>query len=288
MKKIIVTVSLILVFLTGLSVLLYPYVSSHINSLRQSRVVAQYYRDLDTLTEEDFTALFAAAFAYNAGLQSKPDRFVMTNKELEAYLGLLNPFGNGIMGTLIIDKIGVDLPIYHETSNSILQVGAGHFEGTSLPVGGEGTHTVITGHRGLPSSTLFARLDELEVGDRFTLKILNETLTYEVDRILVVEPHELDYLAIDGKMDYCTLLTCTPYGINSHRLLVRGFRVENAPDQAARDSNRSSADVAPDGVLMDEISVAAMILSPVVLIVIISAAFRIKRVVSGEKKRDRI
>lgn len=224
MKKIVFTSIILLVFLAGLSILLYPYISNYIISIRQSRVVAQYYKDIETLDEEESTELFEAAREYNESLKRKSNRYILSDNEMEEYLNLLDPFGNGIMGTLIIDKIDVNLPIYHGTNEGVLRVGAGHLEGTSLPIGGPGTHTVITGHRGLPSAILLSDLDKMVPGDTFTLNILGDILTYEVDQILVVEPHEMDALAIENDKDYCTLVTCTPVGINSHRLLVRGFR----------------------------------------------------------------
>ena len=227
MKKVIFSAAILLVFLAGLSILLYPYISSYINSLRQTRVVAQYYSDLETLNEEDFTKLLDEARAYNERLAGNHNRYTLSDDEMEEYLGLLNPFGNGIMGTLEIDKIGVLLPIYHGTNEGVLRIGAGHLEGTSLPVGGPGTHTVITGHRGLPSAMLLTELDKMEIGDIFTLHVLGDVLTYKVDQILVVEPDQMDALAIENGKDYCTLVTCTPYGVNSHRMLVRGSRVDD-------------------------------------------------------------
>jgi len=233
MKKHLFNISIIAVFFIGLSVMLYPTVASYFNSLSQSRVVAQYYRNLESLSPADYTELIEAAHTYNSALRRDAGRYTFSEEDQQAYLGLLNPFGNGIMGTLIIDTIGVKLPIYHGTSEGVLQVGAGHFEGTSLPVGGPSTHAVITGHRGLPSSTLLTNMDRLVVGDTFVLRILNDVLTYKIDQILVVEPHEVDALDIEPGMDYCTLVTCTPYGINSHRMLVRGRRTTNTPEERA-------------------------------------------------------
>jgi len=233
MRKHAFTVSIILVFLIGLSVLLYPTVSSYINSLRQSRVVAGYYAGLSRLSERDFTDLLNAAHEYNRKLPGNQNRFVLSDNEMAEYMSLLNPNGNGVMGVLEIGSIDVRLPIYHGTSEGVLQIGAGHIEGTSLPVGETGTHSSVTGHRGLPSSLLLTNLDKLAKGDTFVLRILNQTLTYKVDQILVVDPEEMDPLAIDMDMDYCTVVTCTPYGINSHRMLVRGYRVANAAEDEA-------------------------------------------------------
>ena len=267
MKKNKFTIIIALVFLIGLSVLLYPTVADYFNSFSESRVVAQYYQDLTTLKDEDFTALFDAARAYNEKLPGKANRFVLSDAELAEYQGLLNPFGNGVMGTLIISKIKVKLPIYHGTDAGVLQKGAGHFEGTSLPIGGLGTHSVITGHRGLPSSTLLTRLDRMAIGDTFVLNILNEVLTYRVDQIVVVLPDELDELAIDPDKDYCTLITCTPYGINSHRLLVRGVRIPN-----------EEADVVADAEIVDSNYVAAFIMVPVFIIVVVYMVIRLRKI----------
>lgn len=226
MKKHLVTAGIILVFLAGLSILLYPTVASYVNSLRQSRVVSQYYRDIDNLNTLDFKDMFTAAHAYNEELRSNSNRFNFTEEQREQYMQFLNPGGRGVMGALIINSINVKLPIYHGTDKETLQLGAGHLEGTSLPVGGESTHSVVTGHRGLPSSILLTDLDKLVIGDTFILHILNQTLTYQIDRIIVVEPEEFEPLFIKTGEDYCTLITCTPYGINSHRLLLRGRRVD--------------------------------------------------------------
>ena len=263
MKKIFFTAVILLVFLAGLAILLYPYVTGYINSLRQSRVVSQYYSDLETLSEAEFTDLLSAAREYNEALRRKSGRYVLSEAELEEYLGLLNPFGNGIMGTLIIDKINVRLPIYHGTNEGVLRMGAGHLEGTSLPVGGTGTHTVITGHRGLPTALLLTELDKMMVGDTFVLNVMSEILTYEIDQIIVVEPHELEALAIDADKDYCTLVTCTPYGINSHRMLLRGVRVGNAQVQEQEEEDIVERLQVPDEAnTVDSALVAGLVLIP--------------------------
>ena len=272
MKKGLFTIGVILVFLIGLGVLLYPYIADYFNSVRQSRVVAQYYRDVRTLTEEDFSGLFTAAQKYNESLLNKTNRFVLSNEERTEYLSLLNPFGNSVIGTLVIDSINVQLPIYHGTGEEVLQIGAGHLEGSSLPVGGPGTHTVITGHRGLPSSTLLTELDKLKHGDTFALHVMNAVLTYEVDQILTVEPHEMDALSIQIGMDYCTLVTCTPYGINSHRMLVRGFRVANA---ALDVPEQESFTVPGEAGEVNNMLVAAMLISPVFICVVIILTIKI-------------
>ena len=230
MKKNKSTIFLILVFFVGLSVMLYPTISDYVNQRNQSRAVASYAEDVDKLTEADYTAYFDAADAFNAKIAADSDSLYFPDRYASSYESTLDITGTGIMGYITISKIGVELPIYHGTSDGVLQVAAGHLEGTSLPVGGTSTHAVISAHRGLPSAKLFTNLDQLEVGDTFTITVLDRVLTYEVDQISIVLPTETDDLkVVDGK-DYVTLMTCTPYGINTHRLLVRGRRIET-PDQ---------------------------------------------------------
>jgi len=228
-KKYIAVIIVILVVVIDLSVLLYPTVSDYINAHSQSRVVAKYIDDVAGIDDNNAQALLDAARAYNQTLLTKTDRFQFTSEEMAAYQKLLDVSG-GVMGILVIDKINVKLPIYHGTDEGVLQVGLGHLPGSSLPVGGVGTHTIITGHRGLPSSTLLIDLNKMAEGHTFVLYVLGETLTYQVDEIDTVEPQQVEELTIDPNMDYCTLVTCTPYGINTHRLLVRGHRIENASD----------------------------------------------------------
>ena len=226
MKKHLPNLLLALVLLAGLALLLYPSVSNYINTRHQSHAVSTYEAQISTLSEEDYAPLLEAAEAYNEALVDNEDRFLQTDEDAAQYNALLNPTGNGIIGYVEIDEIAVKLPIYHGTDDSVLQVGAGHIEGTSLPIGGAGTHCGISGHRGLPSAMLFTDLDKLKLGDVFTIHTLDLVLTYQVDQILVVEPSNVDALAIEPGKDYCTLVTCTPYGINSHRLMVRGVRIE--------------------------------------------------------------
>lgn len=226
-----VTIFLILLFLAGLCLLLYPAVSDYWNQLHQSRAIAEYARRVASMDEEEYERQWAAAWDYNQRLLEKEDRYEMTQQEREEYESLLNVFENGMMGSIEIPSISVSLPLYHGTSEGVLQVAAGHLESSSLPTGGKGTHCAISGHRGLPSAKLFTDLDQLSEGDLFQLKILNRTLTYEVDQILVVEPYDLEALEIDPTEDYCTLITCTPYGINTHRLLVRGTRIETPGEE---------------------------------------------------------
>ena len=221
------TILLVLILLAGLSLLLYPTVSDYWNSFHQSRVIATYAEQVAGLEEESCEQLRDEAAAYNRALIGKSERYFMTEAEREVYESLLNVSGNGIIGYIEIPEIKCSLPIYHGTDPSVLQIAVGHIEGSSLPVGGEGTHCVLSGHRGLPSARLFTDLDQLEEGDIFMLRVLDETLTYEVDQIRIVLPTELSDLEIEAGKDYCTLVTCTPYGINTHRLLVRGHRIEN-------------------------------------------------------------
>ena len=225
------TLFLILMLFAGLSLLLYPTVSNYWNSLHQSRAIAAYVEQVAQTDNETFDQLRGQARAYNRTLVGKAYRYDMTRQEREEYLGLLNVSENGIIGYIEIPDIHCELPIYHGTDADALQVGVGHIEGFSLPVGGESTHCAISGHRGLPSAKLFSDLDKLTVGDRFILRVLDDTLTYEVDQIHTVLPGEMDELEIVEGEDYCTLVTCTPYGVNTHRLLVRGHRVENSTDK---------------------------------------------------------
>lgn len=225
-KKQLPNILIILVFIIGLSVLLYPPISSYINAQTQSRSVARYYERVTEYDGEQLKKMIAEAREYNDNLLGKQNRFSFTEAETAYYKSILN-IGPDIMGVLIIDKIDVNLPIYHGTDESVLQVGLGHLQGSSLPVGGVGTHAVISGHTGLPSAVLLTHLTKLVECDKFLIRIASEVLTYEVDKISVVEPGEVRALDIDPEADIVTLVTCTPYGINSHRLLVRGHRVEN-------------------------------------------------------------
>ena len=230
MRKNLSTIILILIFLVGLSVMLYPSVSDAVNRKHQSRAVAGYAEEVEQLSDADYQTYFDAADAYNRQLNTTPNAFYKPDL-VSGYAQTLDISGTGIMGYITIPKISVELPIYHGTDEGVLQVAAGHLEGSSLPVGGAGTHAVISAHRGLPSAKLFTNLDELEVGDRFTITVLNRVLTYEVDQISIVLPTEIDQLLPTEGMDYVTLMTCTPYGVNTHRLLVRGKRVETTESQ---------------------------------------------------------
>jgi len=261
MKKNRSNIILILIFLVGLSVILYPTVSDYINQKNQSRAVASYSEEVENLSDVDYQAYFDAADDYNRRLAETPDAFYRP-EEVSGYTDILDVSGTGIMGYITIPKIGVELPVYHGTSDGVLQVAAGHLEGSSLPVGGAGTHAVISAHRGLPSAKLFTNLDELEVGDTFTITVLDRVLTYEVDQISIVLPTETDLLQpVEGK-DYVTLMTCTPYGINTHRLLVRGKRIENA-------ENQKHIRVTADALRIEPIIVAPALAVPMLLVMLV-------------------
>lgn len=225
MKKHLYGIIVSALFLVGLCVFLYPAVSSYVNEKHASRMIATYHQALTEYTEEDFAEIFAKADAYNKALAETPSAFY-DPELITGYQEILDIAGNGIMGYLSIDKINVEIPVYHGVSDLVLQIGAGHLEGTSLPVGGKSTHCVLSGHRGLPSAKLFTDLDKMQIGDRFEITVLDRVLTYEVDQIKIVRPTDTADLQIRTGMDECTLLTCTPYGINTHRMLVRGVRVQ--------------------------------------------------------------
>lgn len=257
MRKNLSTIILILIFLVGLSVMLYPSVSDAVNRKHQSRAVAGYAEEVEQLSDADYQTYFDAADAYNRQLNTTPNAFYKPDL-VSGYAQTLDISGTGIMGYITIPKISVELPIYHGTDEGVLQVAAGHLAGSSLPVGGAGTHAVISAHRGLPSAKLFTNLDELEVGDRFTITVLNRVLTYEVDQISIVLPTEIDQLLPTEGMDYVTLMTCTPYGINTHRLLVRGKRVETTESQ-------KHIRVAADAFRIEPIIVAPILAIPMLL-----------------------
>ena len=257
MRKNLSTIILILIFLVGLSVMLYPSVSDAVNRKHQSRAVAGYAEEVEQLSDADYQTYFDAADAYNRQLNTTPNAFYKPDL-VSGYAQTLDISGTGIMGYITIPKISVELPIYHGTDEGVLQVAAGHLEGSSLPVGGAGTPAVISAHRGLPSAKLFTNLDELEVGDRFTITVLNRVLTYEVDQISIVLPTEIDQLLPTEGMDYVTLMTCTPYGINTHRLLVRGKRVETTESQ-------KHIRVAADAFRIEPIIVAPILAIPMLL-----------------------
>ena len=267
------TIALVVAFLIGICLLLYPSVSNYWNSFHSTEAMAAYSEAVNSLSDEVYESMLQAARDYNEGLQGQASKWVLSEAEEQEYMQLLDAAGTSVMGTIDIPKIRVSLPIYHGTSEEVLQAGVGHLEGSSLPVGGEGTHCVLSGHRGLPSARLFTQLDKLEVGDTFVLTVLNETLTYEVDQILIVEPDDLDALQIEEGKDYCTLVTCTPYGINTHRLLVRGHRVAN-DDVAAR-------------VSADALKIEPTLIAPLLAIPVIIALLIVLLVVSRRKRKER-
>ena len=229
MKGKLLTIIIILILIGGFGFLIYPVFSDFFAMRSQTRVVEMYHEIVSQIDRTEIDEMIEAATAYNERLISNGDRFIFTDEDFEEYFTYLNVGGRRIMGTLEIGKIGVNLPIYHGTEHDTLLIGAGHFEGSSLPVGGPSTHTIITGHSGLPSATILTHLDRMEVGDVFVLNILGDVLAYQVDQILIVEPYGYNDLRIYNGKDYATLLTCTPYGVNTHRLLVRGERIETEP-----------------------------------------------------------
>ena len=261
-KSSFVTAILIAALLAGALLLLYPTVSDYWNSFHQSRAIASYAEQVADLDDNTYDQIWADARAYNETLDNSTSRFVMTEEQKKIYEALLNIADNGVMGYIEIPKIKCNLPIYHGTDEAVLQIAIGHVQGSSLPAGGESTHCVLSGHRGLPSAKLFSDLDQLTEGDVFLLRVLDETLTYEVDQIRTVLPDELDDLAIEEGKEYCTLVTCTPYGINSHRLLVRGHRVEN---QASASTIRVTA----DAMQIEPLLIASLVAVPMLLVLLV-------------------
>ena len=253
---------LVLIFFVGLSLLLYPSVSDYWNSFHQTRAITTYAENVATLDQEQYDKIWAAAQAYNASLSERENSYLLTDTQKQKYRHLLDVSGLGIMGYIEIPSINCSLPIYHGTEESVLQIAAGHLEWSSLPVGGQSTHCVLSGHRGLPSAKLFTNLDKLDVGDVFMLRVLDEVLTYEVDQILIVEPLETASLRIVDGEDYCTLITCTPYGVNTHRLLVRGHRIENMKEA-------KNIRVTADAVQIEPLLVAPVVAIPFLLLLLI-------------------
>lgn len=259
------TLILLIVFFVGMLVMLYPAISQYWNSKVQSRVVYDYQKMMEALSEEDFTEYFVKANEYNSALYALGYP-LKEYKTLTNYRECLDPSGNGVMGYITIDKIGVNLPIYHGTSSSVLNIAAGHLEGSSLPVGGESTHAVLSAHRGLPSAKLFTDLDKMQIGDVFTLTILGKVLTYEVDQVKVVTPDKVSDLQIEEGKDYVTLLTCTPYGINTHRLLVRGHRIETIEHRIVY--------VNSEAYLIDKLIVTPLVALPILFVLILIVIFK--------------
>lgn len=273
MKKHLSTLLLVAVFLLGVCILLYPTASDYWNSLHQTRAIGAYEDALAGMTRRDYDAAFQQAEDYNralAALDVPMSEYQSLSDAGMDYEEILNINGVGIMGYIDIDAIGVELPIYHGTSPDVLNVAVGHLEGSSLPIGGEGSHCVLSAHRGLPSARLFTDLDQLQEGDTFTITVLDRLLTYEIDQILIVEPEQVDALAITPGEDYCTLVTCTPYGINTHRLLVRGKRVENAREKA-------HVYVPADMVQIDPLVVTPAVAAPMLAILLVFLLVRYRK-----------
>lgn len=283
MKSKWLTIVLILVMVAGLSLLLYPSFASYWNSKHATKTIATYSEDVSALKEEEINELWQAAVDYNKHFRGGSGaNGTMTEEELAKYYSILDIGGTGMMGFIDIDSLDVSLPIYHGTSDGILQVASGHLDWTSLPVGGESTHCVISGHRGLPSAKLFSDLDKLHEGQTFTLTILNTVLTYEIDQIRIVEPQNVNDLLIVPGMDYCTLVTCTPYGINTHRLLVRGHRI-------ATPENTPGARVVSEAMQIEPLVVAS-IMAVLPLVVLMTLVFTRKKkspLLTEVKKREK-
>lgn len=261
LTTILLVLVLVLAFFAGLSLLLYPTASDYWNSLHASQTVADYAENVRNLEAEKYEQVLQDARNYNQMLPYKHTTFALSEEDKGAYDTLLDISGTGVMGYIEIPTINISLPVYHGTEDAVLQIAVGHLEWSSLPVGGEDTHCVLSGHRGLPSAKLFTNLDKLVVGDKFVMRVLDEVLTYEVDQILIVEPTDVSTLIIEAGKDLCTLVTCTPYGINSHRLLVRGHRIENQEEaQAIR--------VTSDAIQIEPLIVAPAVALPMLLVLL--------------------
>ncbi|MCI7241430.1 MAG: class C sortase [Bacilli bacterium] len=267
MKKHKITFILILFFFIGLLILTYPMISDYFNQKTQSRVITDYESLLNNLEIKDYSLEFDKATDYNNRLKDLANPLLTydTLNDYNDYNDILNINSNGMMGYITIDKIKVELPIYHGTSKDVLSTAVGHIEGTSIPVGGSYTHSVLSAHRGLPSSKLFTDLDKLEIGDIFTITVLDKVLTYEVDKISIVKPNEIDELKIDEN-DYVTLSTCTPYGINTHRLLVRGKRIENIEAKKKY--------ITTEAFKIDNLIVTPLVAIPIILILLLIIVFK--------------
>lgn len=263
-----INLSLVGIMLIGLAIMGYPSFADWWNSLHQARAVASYMSTVAKMDTKDYDRMIEEAETYNEALSQVGMLWSMSDEQRDEYYNILDVTGTGIMAYLDIPKIQVTLPIYHGTGEDVLQVAIGHIEGSSLPVGGEGSHCVISGHRGLPSARLLTDLDKLAEGDTFTISVMNRTLTYEVDQIRTVEPTDLSELKITEGKDYCTLVTCTPYGINTHRLLVRGHRIENA---------RGEANVIADAMQLRPVFVAPIVAIPMLFIALIWTLFTTRK-----------
>ena len=258
------TFILLLSFFIGLSVLLYPSISSYWNSKTQTEAIVNYEAMLASYKPEDYSAIFDAADAYNAALAEMEYPY-RDHQQAGDYHEILNVSGNGMMGYLSIPKISQELPVYHGTADSVLAFAVGHFQGSSLPVGGENVHTVVSAHRGLPTAVLFTHLDRMEIGDTFHFTILDRTITYEVDQIHIVDPEDASQIQIEAGKDYCTLLTCTPYGINTHRLLVRGHQIDA--------SQKRNIYIANEAFRIDTLIVMPIVALPILAVLMIYVMF---------------
>ena len=259
------TLILLTIFFIGLCVMLYPAISKFWNSKTQSKAIIDYEKMLEAIKPEDYQAFFDDADRYNSELRELPFPLI-DHPQAEGYDEALDVIGTGMMGYITIDKIALELPIYHGTEENVLSTAVGHVEGSSLPVGGKGNHTVLSAHRGLPSATLFTNLDHMEIGDTFKLTILDRVITYRVDQIKTVTPDNSEDLVIDQNEDYCTLLTCTPYGINTHRLLVRGVRTETVDDKVLNIVN--------EGYRIDTLIVTPIVALPIIFVLILIVLFK--------------
>lgn len=253
---------LILVFAIGVSLLLYPTVSDYWNSFHQTAAIATYTDAVADIDDTQYEKMWKEARDYNERLKKKQNRWTLTEEEIEEYSNILDVSGTGIMGYVEVPTIDCKLPIYHGVDESVLQIAIGHIEGSSFPTGGPENHAVLSGHRGLPSAKLFSDLDQLVEGDIFVLQMLDQTLTYEVDKISIVLPNDLEELELEEGKDYCTLVTCTPYGVNSHRLLVRGHRIENMQGGA-------ETRVTADAMQIDPMIIAPIVAIPILLLLLV-------------------
>lgn len=267
-----VTLILFGVLFLGIGLIAYPTFADYWNSFHQTRAVASYAEKVADMNAEDYEKILDSAREYNQRLARRGIQWVLSDEQREEYIKQLDISGTGVMGYIKIPKIDVMLPVYHGTDEAVLQISIGHLEQSSLPVGGETSHCMMSGHRGLPSARLFTDLDKLKEGDTFTMTILNETLTYEVDHIWIVEPSDLSHLVLEDGKDYCTLITCTPYGINSHRLLVRAHRIENINGDAM---------VVADAIQIRPVYIAPFLAIPILILLLIYVLIS-----TGMKKRN--
>lgn len=276
------TFFIVIVLIAGLSLLLYPTISDYWNSYHSSLAIADYSRIMSEIDDSEYDRLLTDARQFNYELVSRKNTFFLPEEKKAEYNELLNVLGTGMMGYIDIPSIDVEIPVFHGTSDATLQTSVGHLEWSSLPVGGENSHCVLSGHRGLPSARLFTDIDKLTVGDTFMLNILNEVFTYEVDSILITLPHETDALRIIEDGDYCTLVTCTPYGINSHRLLVRGHRIENTEEV-------KEARIVADAMQIEPMIVAPIVAIPMLLVLLLILIFKpVKKKTSVKLSEEKI